>query len=379
MSSYLVSISAAHSLETGALAIFFIGWTIESMWVGAVRMILVPALLLNDTVPRPAVLIAVGCALSIPLVAAVLLTSGDLPLLVRWLLALSVVTLGAYEMARSLLSRTVTRALALPLADAIVFFAALVGILLGALAGADGLTVALASLCASSALVTIAILSLITLGRRGGTFEPLQAWLLVTWPLLRLGGLEWIVFFVTSSGGLALLGLLGGPNILAGVRLAETLVAPIGLLSSALPFVVSSALRADPSAVGPWPRAVRDVWLLLTIVTVAYLAAIQFAPSAALRLLVGEHVEIARQASLGLALGVVASVFGATATLVMKHRRQVKTLARLRAVGLIVALPAVAIGASTGSVMGAGVGVSSSQLFPAIVQAGLTLRSKRSA
>jgi hypothetical protein len=378
LSSYLVSISAAHSLETEALAVFFVGWTLESMWIGAIRMIIVPALLLHESAPRPLVLVAAGSLLGLPLTVAVLITGAGLTFLTQWLLALSVLTLGAYEIARSMLSRGIASAAALPLADAVVFVIALVGVMSGGVLKLDGLTTALGSLSAAALIVSAGIVLVLRSSQRGAVRpEPLRSWMRATWPLLRLGGLEWIVFFVSSTAGLALLGFLGGPRVLAGVRLAETLVAPIGLVSSALPYVVASALRADKVAHGAWPRAVRHVWLLLTIGTVAYLVAIQLAPESLLSILVGEHVGIAREASLGLAIGVIASVFAATATLVMKHRRQVKVLSRLRTIELAVTLPAVAAGASTGSLVGAGLGISSSQLFPAVVQGVVQFRTSR--
>jgi hypothetical protein len=378
LSSYLVSISAAHALSTDALALFFVGWTLESMWIGAIRMVVVPALLLHRSAPPLTVLIGVGSLAATPLVVAVLVTCRDLPIETQWLLATSVWTLGGYELARSLLSRGITNSMALPIADGGVFVLALLGVVAATLLPVSGVDAALASLSLASVLATVVIVLL--LHRRQlalGRPEPLRAWLAATWPLLRLGTLEWVVFFATSTAGLALLGLLGGPRVLAGVRLAETLAAPIGLLSSALPFVVAGALRDDQGEAVRWPKAVRETWLALTAGTVLYLVLLQVLPAPTLRLLVGDHVEIAREASLGLAIGVVASVFGATATLVMKHRRQVRVLARLRFVELIVALPAVAVGASTGTATGAGLGVSASQLVPAAVQAVLHVRHVR--
>lgn len=378
LSSYLVSISAAHSLGTEALAVFFVGWTLESMWIGAIRMVLVPALLLHETVPRPLVLIGVGALLGLPLMAAVLIIGAELPTDTQWLLALTVITLGCYEIARSLLSRGVSNANALPAADAVVFILALLGVGAGGALRVNGLSVSLASLSIAAVLVAAAIVFVLRKRSRYAlTPEAFRSWVRDSWPLLRLGGLEWIVFFVSSTAGLALLGFLGGAEVLAGVRLAETLVAPIGLMTSALPYIVSGALRTDLAARKTWPKAVRQVWLLLTAGTIVYLVAIQLAPESMLRILVGDHVVIARQASLGLALGVVASVFAATATLVMKHRREVKTLSRLRTIELAVTLPAVAAGASTGTLIGAGLGISSSQLFPALVQGVLQLRSTR--
>jgi len=378
LSSYVVSVSAAHSLETGALAIFFVGWTVESMWIGAIRMVLVPALLLHDRVPRASVLVAMGALFATPLVVAVLIACRSLPPGTRWLLATSVLTLGAYEIARSLLSRQSTSVFTLPAADSALFVLALVGLGFAALFSLNLFDVALASVSGAALLLAVGIVVL--LDRRdqpSSAPEDLRAWSAATWPLVRLGVLEWAVFFVTTTLGLALLGFLGGPQILAGVRLAETLVAPIGLLSSALPYVVSGALREDRTSTKRWPRTVRAVWLMLTTVTVLYLVGIQLVPADVLGILVGDHVAIARDASLGLALGVVASVFGATATLVMKHRRQVRTLSRLRSIGLAVTLPAVAIGSATGTVVGAGFGVSSSQLFPAVVQGFLHVREVR--
>jgi hypothetical protein len=378
LSSYLVSISAAHSLGTEALAVFFIGWTLESMWIGAIRMIIVPALLLHESAPRPLVLLAAGSLLGLPLMVAVLVTSDALPPLTQWLLAVTVLTLGGYEIARSMVSRGIASTAALPLADALVFVIALTGVVLGNVLSADGLATALGSLSVAALTVATGILFVLR-SRLGGAVEPepFHSWIRATWPLLRLGALEWTVFFVSSTAGLALLGFLGGSRVLAGVRLAETLVAPIGLMSSALPYVVSTALRADKVTRGPWPRAVRHVWLLLTVGTVIYLVAIQVAPESLLSFLVGNHVEIAREASLGLAIGVVASVFAATATLVMKHRGQVKSLSRLRTIELAVTLPAVAAGAGTGSLIGAGLGISLSQLFPAVVQWVVQHRSSR--
>jgi hypothetical protein len=210
-------------------------------------------------------------------------------------------------------------------------------------------------------------------------FEPALDWLRQTWQLIRLGMLEWVVFFVTSMAGVALLGIIGGADVLAGVRLAETLVAPIGLVSSALPFLSAAALRDQSPGAVRWPKILRNSLLLLEAGALVYLIGLQVAPEPVLALLVGEHVEIARQASLGLAIGVLASLFASVATLVMKHRQQVRVLSRLRLVELIVSLPLIAAGAAFGTAAAAGMGISASQALPAAVQGFLHLKRVRKA
>lgn len=381
LSSYLVSITAAHTLGTKALALFFVGWTIESLWVGAIRMVVVPALLLHRTAPSLTGLIGVGTAAGTPLVVAVIAVSASgLSWLTACLLAATVWTLGAYELARSVFARSRKEPYALPLADGAVFILAVFGVGVGIAAAGPSLNATLVSISLASVLVTAAIG--IFLRRSSGLderFEPALDWLRQTWQLIRLGMLEWVVFFVTSMAGVALLGIIGGADVLAGVRLAETLVAPIGLVSSALPFLSAAALRDQSPGAVRWPKILRNSLLLLEAGALVYLIGLQVAPEPVLALLVGEHVEIARQASLGLAIGVLASLFASVATLVMKHRQQVRVLSRLRLVELIVSLPLIAAGAAFGTAAAAGMGISASQALPAAVQGFLHLKRVRKA
>ncbi|WP_216099631.1 hypothetical protein, partial [Curtobacterium sp. MMLR14_002] len=74
LANYLVSITAAHALGTGPLAAFFAAWALESTWVGAVRMVLVPALLLSKRTPRLLPLALMSVLLGTPIAAAVFIT-----------------------------------------------------------------------------------------------------------------------------------------------------------------------------------------------------------------------------------------------------------------------------------------------------------------
>jgi len=378
LANYLVSITAAHALGTGPLAAFFAAWALESTWVGAVRMVLVPALLLSERTPRLLPLALMSVLLGTPIAAAVFITAHvGLSTLTALLLAVSVWALGAYEVARSLLSREHRSTYSIAVADGTVFGIALVVTLVVIkTTGRAGLDAALMSVVGAAVVVALCI---------GGVLRrtdpaprtPLLPWLKEARQLLRLGVLEWVVFFIISVASLALLGAVGGPEILAGVRLGETIAAPIGLLGSALPFVASGALRQEGGQTTRWPRSLSLTLLLLVGVTVLWLGAVQIVPAATLSLLVGDHVELARGASLGLALGALASLFAETATLVAKKRGRIRFLSRLRIVQLITFVPCVSAGALTGTTTGAGLGISLQQSVPAAVLAVAHWRESR--
>ncbi|GGL83369.1 hypothetical protein GCM10009706_22520 [Curtobacterium citreum] len=377
LANYLVSITAAHALTTGPLAAFFAAWALESTWVGAVRMVLVPALLLADRTPRLVPLLAVNVALGTPIAVAVFVVAqAGLPLSTALLLALSVWVLGGYEVARSLLSREHRSTYSIALADGAVFGTALVVTAVVAVTRGVALDAALLSVIGSALGVAMSIafaLRRINPAPR----RPLWLWFKDSIQLLRLGVLEWTVFFVISVASLALLGAVGGPEILAGVRLGETIAAPIGLLGSALPFVAAGALRDEHKAEVRWPRPLTLTLGFLIAVTVLWLGTVQLVPAGVLGLLVGDHVDMARGASLGLALGAVASLFAETATLVAKKRGRIRFLSRLRVVQLVTFVPCVAVGALSGTTTGAGLGISVQQSIPATVLGFSQLRSRR--
>lgn len=377
LANYLVSITAAHALGTGPLAAFFAAWALESTWVGAVRMVLVPALLLSKRTPRLLPLALMSVLLGTPIAAAVFITAHvGLSTLTASLLAVSVWALGAYEVARSLLSREHRSTYSIAVADGVVFGIAFVVTLVATTTGRAGLDAALMSVVGAAVVVALCIGGVL---RRADPAPrtPLLPWLKEARQLLRLGVLEWVVFFIISVASLALLGAVGGPEILAGVRLGETIAAPIGLLGSALPFVAAGALRQEDAQATRWPRSLSLTLLLLVGVTVVWLGAVQIVPAATLSLLVGDHVELARGASLGLALGALASLFAETATLVAKKRGRIRFLSRLRIVQLVTFVPCVAAGALTGTTTGAGLGISLQQSVPAAVLAAAHWRDLR--
>jgi hypothetical protein len=376
LANYLVSITAAHALPTGPLAAFFAAWALESTWVGAVRMVLVPALLLADRTPRLVPLLVVNLILGAPITVAVFIVAQvGLPLSTALLLAASVWALGGYEVARSLLSREHRSTYSIAIADGAVFGTALVVTVVVALTRGVALNAALSSVIIAALAVTV-VVALALQKFDPSPRQPMFAWFRAASQLLRLGVLEWVVFFVISVASLALLGAVGGPEILAGVRLGETIAAPIGLLGSALPFVAAGALRDESRGEVRWPRPLTLTLGFLVALTVLWLGAVQLVPADVLALLVGDHVDLARGASLGLALGAIASLFAETATLVAKKRGRIRFLSKLRVLQLVTFVPCVAAGALTGTTTGAGLGISAQQSIPAAVLAVSQWRSQ---
>lgn len=376
LASYLVSITAAHALATGALAAFFAAWALESTWVGAIRMVVVPALLLTSNTPRLFPLVLVNMVLGSPIAIAVYVVAvSALPPSTALLLALSTWILGGYELGRSLLAREHRSTFSIAIADGALFAVALAGTLAAAAMGGASIDAALLSLEVAAIVIT-AVIAIVLVRHDPSPRAPLLEWARNSAQILRLGVLEWLVFFVTSVTSIALLGALGGAAILSGVRLGETIAAPIGLLSSALPFIAAGALREEATGEKRWPRSLTWTLLLLAVVTAVWLAAVQLAPASALSLLVGDHVELARGASLGLAIGVFASLYSDTAALVLKKRGRIALLSKLRIVQLVAFAPCVALGALSGSTTGAGLGVSAQQSLPAVVLAVASRRTR---
>jgi len=198
--------------------------------------------------------------------------------------------------------------------------------------------------------------------------EALGSWARSMGPVLRIGLLEWAIFAGVSVASLAVMQALGGPDVVAGIRLGETLSSPIGILASALPLISAASLRSQDPHLNRWPKQMSSVFAVLTVVSVLWIAFVLAAPPVVISLLVGDHADIARSALLGLALGVFASIFAASSTLFMKHRGQTRELGWLRWGQLAIALPFVSLGSLSGNAFGGALGVSAYQTLTSIVQ-----------
>lgn len=376
LTGFVISITAAHELSTASLAVFFIAWTLESLWVGAVRTVAVPAILLSRQSTPLIPLIGIALAAAIPLVAAIVVVAIQaLPVWTAVLLGLSAWSLASYELARTVLSRRHSASAAIAFLDGGLLVLCLIPVGVSLITNSISLDIALGSLVSASVIMCVIATYWPVPPLTDEKVVTLREWLGTSTPLLRIGFLEWVVFAGVSLISLAIMATLGGAEVVAGIRLGETLTAPIGIVASALPLIIASSLREQDSHSSKWPSLMKHVLIFMMVGTCGWLAFILFGPSAAVSLFVGDHVEIARQATLGLSLGVLASLFAASATLFMKHRGQMAELRWLRWGQLSISVPFVAAGALTGTVVLTGLAISAYQMIGAAAQAALQRRS----
>jgi hypothetical protein len=362
LTSYVVSITAAHSLNTLELAFFFSAWAIESLFIAAVRMVLLPAFVLTRSLPSlfGTLGMTLVCCAPFVVIAFVVAVNGLGPS-TAGLLAATVITFGVYEAVRCWIIGTKRGGTAIAVSDTILFVMTAGGVLAVANTPVRGLATALV-IVNVTALIMATFLARSQLRLRLSVV-PMAAWAKDQAALLRLHVVEWAVFFIVSVAGLAILGFVGGPAVLTGVRLGETLAAPIGLLGSAIPLIVASYI-GEIDARRTWSAPLMLITFSLMMVSGAWLALLQWGPSVLVSALVGPHVETARAASLGLALGALASLFIEVASLLEKRRKHLRFLHLVRLSQLITLAPLMAAGAAFQSVIVAALAMSTQQALP---------------
>lgn len=364
--NFMVSITAAHKLDTVPLAAFFVAWTIESQWIAGVRSILVPAIILRSG--RPSITALLGCLSALALIPGFVMLSiclaGGLDIASAVAVSLTPLVLGALDCSRSLLAKSAEQRMRLFMVDAAPITGALVLVGCAQLLGVEyGLAVAAFGLL----LGGLAGLN-VALGGRArvpGDLEPMRNWLRERRLLLITGGQEWLVFASVGLLSITVINAIAGPQAVAGIRLAETLLAPLGVVVLAVPVVLAPVLQNFSGNSLRWPSSLSLSVALLMSCGIIWVTVLLVVPDSWVGLLVGGHVVDARHALAGLGIGAVASLGAAVFSLVLKRRNELKTLRRVRWIELLIAVPCVAAGSFFGSVTSAAAGVSVLQVIGA--------------
>lgn len=367
-SSFLVSFAAAHSLDASGLAVFFFAWTLESMWIAALRKVIMPSILTSRLRPSALSMWFVTLSSSVPVGGCVFLVGfvGGLGIGPSLMIGLTPLSLGCYDISRTYMSFG-TKSF-LPFID---------------------LTMFTVSICAATFVYFFFELSLLETALVALTFvsfvlsafvcffvsrtilkdEVVGVW---SWGVsasgqIGTGFLEWIVFFSVSMLGVFLLGFVGGAEVLAGVRLAETLVAPLSIAVSAIPLMLTPELdeiRRDRSR---WPLLAQKICLLLTCGVVAWILVLLFIPDGMLGVLVGEHVHLAKAALLGVAIGVFVSPASTMLTFIMRVDGALKEIRVVRYVQLILSGPVVGVASLSRDPFVAALGLSAHQVLACVM------------
>jgi hypothetical protein len=369
LANFFVSIAAAHSLSTAHLASFFLAWTVETLWIAGLRTVVLPSLSTHHerVRTRDLLLIAAGGGVVVAVVVFALCASSLAPA-TALLLAMTPVTFGLYEIWR--MQRALEGSGTAVLPDTALAAAGLCGFLAAPLLGHGSLGGSLLAVNVISITIVLGVRSRSQRDERVG----IRVWMRGARNGLLTGTLEWGVFTAISLVGVLIMRVVGGDAVLAGVRLAETLFAPVVLLASSLPFMAAKELRGSVGI--KWPKRFRFTVLILLALAAAWIIAVLVAPGVAIGLLVGEHVAIAREAVLGGALGTLLTIYSTAAALMMRKRKLYVPLAKLRLVELGAAPLLVGAGSLFGTPLGASLGVSAYQAIPAVAQAVL-LRRRR--
>lgn len=364
LTSFIVSFAAAHSLSTRALAVFFVAWTLETMWIAAVRGVLVPGIIVTKMQPNSWALLGTHSLLVAPMSGAVFLVAnvGGLGWIVAALLALTPLSLGSYELGRTYLSKFAGGSITT--ADCIMLGIAGTVSFVGWNANrADLLLWALVGLIAGSFVVCLLASYHVERNVDCDQRMGLVSWFKDNIVLMRTGLFEWTVFFAVSMISVGILGFLGGAEVLAGIRLAETLLAPLVIAGSAIPLILSPYVSSVNRGHIEWPRIAAYVSWAFSFGAVLWVCAILILPLSVLEMLVGEHGLYARRALVGLSLGVMVSFFSVTFTLFFKVRGYLKELRVVRWVQLCASIPIIAVASVWGDVLVAAIGISVHQLL----------------
>ncbi|MDQ0674007.1 hypothetical protein QFZ36_001568 [Pseudarthrobacter siccitolerans] len=365
--NFLVSITAAHKLDTVALAAFFIAWTIESQWIAGVRAILVPAIVLRHG--RPGLLAILGSLSGVALlpggVMLLIALKGGVGMAGSIAVALTPLVLGTLDCARAILAKSADRRSRLLAVDASPMVGA-AGFLACAYFAAIPYDLATAAFGLVVGSVFGLCLALVGLRHSSEEVDPLLQWLRSRRSLLLTGGQEWLVFAIVGLLSIGVINTLAGPEAVAGIRLAETLLAPLGVVVLAVPVVLAPVIQSLDSAGGKWPTPLKVTVGLLTGCGVVWVAVILLVPDAWLAFVVGSHVDEARLAAAGLGLGAIASLGAAVFSMVLKRRNELVRLRMVRWGELVIAVPCVAVGALMNGVASAAASISVLQVIGAI-------------
>lgn len=361
LANFFVSIAAAHSLPTAGLAAFFLAWTVETLWIAGLRTVILPALSTHhERVNNRVLLLITAAGSAVACVVVFALSIEALPVATSALLALTPLTLGTYEVWR--MQRALAGIGAATIPDLCLAGAGFIGFLVAPLLGHGSLQGSLVAVNVACLVFVVALRS------RDSAQAPVgfRVWVGGARAGLLTGALEWGVFTIISLVGVLIMRLVGGDAVLAGVRLAETLFAPVVLLASSLPFMAARELVSDTGV--RWPRRFKMTLSALICVGAMWIVVVLLAPEALLSVLVGSHVDIARQAVIGGAAGTLVTIYSTGAALMMRRRRQFRPLATLRLVELGAAPLLVGVGSAFGTPLSASIGVSAYQLIPAVAQ-----------
>lgn len=376
VASFAVSVVAANDLNTPALAAFFVLWTVQSLWIGGVRQVLGPAVLLTPEAPKRS-LLAVAAATSGTLVAiAGLVTATLLGLDVAAAIVVSTTcaTMGTYDVVRIAVSRE-SKSSILVISDSIVLVSTLIATCVPVLMG-NGVSLhwTAAGMSAGAGLGLVALL-------RAANSDPrvmgFREWAHRSRKLMSVGLLEWGTFAVTGMIAIAAMMALGGSDVVAGVRLAETLAAPVALIGATVPMLGSTLLRSTDPAAPRVPRAYRRFTLILAVISTLWIAVVLIVPGTWISLIVGDNVEIARLAFSAMSLSVLVGVLAASTTLSMQYFGSLRSLSVVRVVQLVIAAPFVAIGTIAGGLLGAALSISTAALLAYVLQVFLFARDRK--
>ncbi|MDN4646523.1 hypothetical protein [Arthrobacter sp. PsM3] len=372
--NFFVSITAAHQLQTSALAAFFIAWTIESQWIAGIRAILVPTLVLHESRPRALALFGTLSALALVPGGVMFFVAydGGLDFLSSLALAFTPLVLGALDCVRSISAKSARRRGRLLIVDAapLVGVCGVFGLGLIAVVPNNVLTTTVGVLAGSMAGLFLAL--------KGVSQDPKQldtarVWLRASRGLLLAGIQEWAVFAFVGLASIGILNELAGPEAVAGIRLAETLLAPLGVLALAVPVAVAPMIR---SLEARWPGPLKLTAALLMGVGFAWISLVLLVPASWVAFVVGDHGSEARMAVGGLAAGAMAGLGASVLSIVLKRRNQLKKLRAVRWLELAIAIPCVAVGALGGTVASAAASIS---VFQVVAACALVLAERMSA
>lgn len=334
------------------------------MWIAAIRKILLPALIVAESRPSGSVVWLVHVVASIPISGLVFIVAlvGGLEMNLSVLLATTPMALGAYDVARIFLG--VSARSAVWFFDSALFACLCAGSYLFArMLQMELLKSALLSLSVSAFLISV-LVCLFSFGLKYSTSSVrVLVWVRQGKNQMLTGVVEWCVFFAVSMTGVFLLGFFGGPEVLSGVRLAETLVAPLSIAVSALPLLLAPEVDQLRDLKGGWTNLCKRLSLVLLILSVSWVVLLLLSPDEWLAILVGDHVLLAKAALLGIGLGVLLSPLSTLLTFILRVNGGLKKIRSVRLLQLFASIPLVSLAASTNNATIAGLGLSAHQFL----------------